>query len=83
MAQHNQLIKFEYKNHRGEVTQREIIPDSLEWIDNPGYNYQPGWFLSGFDFDKQARRSFALCNIILPKADERRFYKLIQFKGVA
>lgn len=83
MPQPNQLIKFEYKNHRGEVTQREIIPDALEWINAPGFYYQPGWFLSGFDCDKQARRSFALCNIILPKDEERRFYKLITFKGVA
>lgn len=83
MPQPNQLIKFEYKNHRGEVTQREIILDALEWINAPGFYYQPGWFLSGFDCDKQARRSFALCNIILPEGAERRFYKLITFKGVA
>jgi len=33
---------------------------------NPGFDYEPGWFLSGFDTHKQARRSFALTNIMRP-----------------
>lgn len=74
-------IHFRYKNHRGEISDRQIIPDALEWISYPGYNYQPGWFLSGMDLDRKQRRSFALSHIILPEGDERKFFKLINFKG--
>lgn len=62
-----QAISFRYKNHRGEITKRLVEPDSLEFLTapDPKYGYQPGWFLSGFDMNKKARRSFALTNIIL------------------
>ena len=62
-----QPITFSYKNHRGEMQQRTIVPDALEFIfaPDPKYNHQPGWFISGYDKEKYARRSFALSNIIL------------------
>lgn len=62
-----QQIKFTYKNHRGEIALRTIVPDSLEYLTegNPDFGYPPGWFLSGHDLDKNARRSFALVNIVL------------------
>lgn len=61
-----QSINFKYRNHRGEVAERHIIPDALEFIavPDPLYYNQPGWFLSGFDLDKQARRSFSLASIV-------------------
>lgn len=62
-----QTITFKYKNYRGEVSTRTIVPDSLEFytVPDPKYGYQPGWFLSGHDQAKNARRSFALTHIIL------------------
>lgn len=57
-------IKFWYTNHRGEVEEREIIPDAIEYIENPIYGYASGWFISGHDLSRNARRSFALTNII-------------------
>lgn len=57
------MITFHYKNHRGEVAERHVEVDSLEFVTNPGFGYQPGWFLSGHDLDKGARRSFALSHI--------------------
>jgi hypothetical protein len=59
------IVKFKYKNHRGEITPRTVDLDSIEFITKPGYGYQPGWFLSGIDQDKNARRSFSVHNIIL------------------
>jgi predicted DNA-binding transcriptional regulator YafY len=59
-------LTFEYKNHRGEIRTRQIKPIGLMFVRNPGYGYQPGWFLHGLCLDKNAIRSFALCNIILP-----------------
>lgn len=63
----SELTIFKYKNHRGEVAVRSIIPEGIEWLGNPGFDYKPGWFLTGFDVDKQARRSFSLENIIIPQ----------------
>lgn len=73
-------ISFEYKNHRGEVAIRKVVPDALEYIKSPGFDYASGWFLSGFDVDKGARRSFALENITIP--DQEKFYKLIHFNTI-
>lgn len=54
------MTVFRYLNHRGELTERHIRVDALEFLFRPGYGYQPGWFLSGHDLDKDARRSFSL-----------------------
>lgn len=58
-------VSFMYTNHRGEKSLRTIIPESLDFIYNSTYGYQPGWFISGADQDRQgARRSFALSHIV-------------------
>lgn len=62
----NRNITFNYKNHRGEIRQRTIAFSDLRFIRDPGYGYQPGWFLYGKCLEKQEIRSFALCNIIFP-----------------
>lgn len=72
-------VSFEYRNHRGEVSLRTIVPDKLEFLYHPGYDYQPGWHLSGYDVDKKARRSFALCNIVLNLRGNKMGATLIQF----
>lgn len=74
-------IQFTYRNHRGEIEVRNVVPDSLEWVKNPGYDYQPGWFISGQDLDKKARRSFALTHIVLTDVKDGIF-KLFKFPEV-
>lgn len=66
-------IKFTYRNHKGEVEARRIQPTKIEYITYPGYNYQPGWFLTGHDLDRPGgvsgfdnMRSFALTHIVFP-----------------
>lgn len=75
-----QAITFKYRNHRGEIQDRTIIPDAVEfiWRHNSKYHNQPGWYISGFDVDKNARRSFPLTSIVLPELPEetRMFNKL-------
>lgn len=67
-----QRIQFIYKNHRGEVQDRDVLPLSLDYVTVPNstYGYSPGWFLTCKDFsfgrDGTDIRSFALCNIQLP-----------------
>lgn len=58
-------MRFTYINHRGQQSERNVDIDSLEFHYNPGFGYQPGWFISGFDHDKADRRSFALSRIVL------------------
>lgn len=61
------MIKFNYRNHREEIAKRSIIPTHVAWLDNDGireYGYEPGLFLSGYDLDKQAYRSFRFDRII-------------------
>lgn len=73
-------VTFDYKNHRGEVRTRTVDVDAVEFLHmrklDPKYGYQPGWYLSGRCHDKDARRSFALCNIILPNDVREDFFKL-------
>lgn len=60
-------IQFRYMNHQGEVEDRSVDVDSVEFHYNPGFGHQPGWFISGYDNVKNARRSFALSHIVLPE----------------
>lgn len=62
-------VSFAYRNHRGELETRRVVPEAIEFHANPGYNYQPGWFLTGYDLDRQAVRSFALSHMILEEPE--------------
>lgn len=70
MKKHHALVKFDYRNHRGELAQRTVAVGALEYINKPGYDYKSGWFLSGYCLDRKARRSFALANIVMPAGTE-------------
>jgi hypothetical protein len=59
-------VSFEYLNHRGIKETRTIDVDGLEFNHDPGFDYQPGWFLSGWCHNRKQRRSFALSRITLP-----------------
>ena len=63
-------VLFKYKNHRGELGIRSLDIECVEFLPDPGYGYQPGWFISGLDTDKNARRSFALSHIIFPEGSK-------------
>ena len=73
-------VKFKYLNHRGVLEEREIKFECLEFIKDPGYGYQSGWFISGECYKKAARRSFSLNRIIMNEDHESvpRFYKLLE-----
>lgn len=66
------ILKFKYRNHREEIADRVIIPDSLHFDPqyHEDYNHHPGWFISGMDMNKHARRSFAMTNIIVPEGQK-------------
>lgn len=66
------VVSFDYLNHRGIVKKRTIDVECLEFIREVGFNYQPGWFLSGRCHEKDARRSFALSRIVFDDDDKTR-----------
>ena len=66
-------LKFVYRNHRGEISERIVRPDGrpqyrMEWYPAGMNEYHPdgGWMFSGDDEARRARRTFALKNIIGP-----------------
>lgn len=59
------VATFRYRNHKGEEAIRSVAVESLDFLVNPGFGYQPGWFISGICQDKLERRSFALSHIVL------------------
>ena len=74
------IISFRYRNHRGELATRIVDVDSIEFIREPGFGYQSGWFVSGIDQAKNFRRSFALSHIVMDNEFVPKFYKLMEFK---
>lgn len=52
-------VQMTYKNWRGEVAIRKIIPISIRY-GKTEWHPEMGWLLLAFDVDKQAEREFAL-----------------------
>lgn len=59
-------MQFTYRNHREEIAVRTITPLMIIYEPNPPeeYKYQPGWFLHGYDHEKEAPRTFDINRII-------------------
>lgn len=63
----SQPVTFTYRNWRGEVSERLVLPLDMTFDDNP-YHSGPQWFLNGLDIARfmPARRSFAVEDILSP-----------------
>lgn len=61
---HKQVTRFWYLNYKGRLDYRTVeINQPGHYIEAPGFNYAPGWFVSGYDLDRPdtpAYRSFSL-----------------------
>lgn len=53
-----------YRNHRGEVSEREIVPVKVEFGTWPDHGPDPCWMLSAWCRTKQAPRHFKMANIL-------------------
>lgn len=62
---------FWYKNHRGEVSHRHVIPHSIRFGSTP-YHKEPQWLLETFDVQKRDYRTFALSEIYLEESDAKK-----------
>lgn len=54
-------IDMTYRNYRGEIAERCIIPDRVRF-GSTDWHPEPGWLLHAFDTDKGAFRDFALAD---------------------
>ena len=73
------IISFDYLNHNGKTAKRTVTVDAVEFFSKVHFGYQPGWYISGFCHDKQARRSFALSRIIFDGSEfnHAKIFKLL------
>lgn len=74
-------ISFTYRNHKGVTEERMVTLDAVEFVREPGFGYQSGWFVSGFCHKKKERRSFAFSHIVMDSTDVPPFFKLITFSN--
>lgn len=58
----NKAITVVYKNYRGEVAQRKIIPVDVFFASNE-YHKDEQWLLKVFDIEKNDYRTYALKDI--------------------
>jgi len=57
-----QAVKILYKNYKGEITYRTIIPKSIKFMATE-WHPEEQWILTAFDLDKNADRGFAIIDI--------------------
>lgn len=55
-------LHFEYRNWKGVVAKRSVIPVSVEYMNSTYHGV--GWVLKAWDIDKQDVREFSLKDII-------------------
>lgn len=60
-----QQITFVYKNWKGEIRERRVIPLNIEF-GHDHYHYPDQWLLHAIDMEKGARRTFAFEHILSP-----------------
>ncbi len=56
-------ISFKYKNHKGQISQRRILPGKV-YYGSTEFHPHPQLLMEGFDLDKKEDRTFALRDII-------------------
>lgn len=58
-------LKFRYRNYKGEVGVRTVIPLRTVVKCSPYHNDgKPCWIMEAYDQDKESSRDFALADII-------------------
>lgn len=65
-----QIVRVLYRNWKGEVGWRRIIPIELQWSEDNEFHKGPQWLMWCWDLDKQAGRIFAPKDMITPMIPE-------------
>jgi hypothetical protein len=58
-------VILDYTNYRGERAIRKVVPvENAFWFGTlDPYHPEPQWLVNVWDVDKQAHRTYAVCNI--------------------
>jgi len=59
----DRLIKIKYKNWKGEIGIRNIVPLFMRY-GHTDFRKEDQWLLSAWDVDKDAERTYAIMDII-------------------
>lgn len=63
-------LKFTYRNHRETINERNIELQTIRWEEgNSDYKHPHGYVIHGYDWLKDAPRSFLFQNVI-PKPEQ-------------
>jgi len=60
----NKNITFSYRNWRGEVEDRTVIPINI-WFGHTVHHPVDQWFLTAYCTDRRANRDFAMADILI------------------
>lgn len=61
----SEVLRFRYKNYKGEVADRSVIPLRTLVKSSKYHNDgKPCWIMTAWDLDKEEKRDFALQDII-------------------
>ena len=52
-------MTFRYRNWRGEVAERRVLPSSI-WFGVTSYHPEPQWLMSAIDIERWEMRDFAM-----------------------
>jgi len=58
-----QVVQVRYKNYRGEIALRTIIPLKI-WFGSTEFHSHAQWIMTVWDCEKNAERDYALCDIL-------------------
>lgn len=65
----SKALTFTYRNYRGEIGQRRVFPISFRF-GTTEWHPESSWLMLAWDFDKEAKREFALADICMPGAPD-------------
>lgn len=58
----NTALEIVYKNYKGKISKRRIIPQKIEFGLTPNIS-EPEWLMWAYDLDKEGNRAFVIRNI--------------------
>ena len=66
-----QPLCFTYRNYRGEVSERRVIPGEI-YYGNTEFHEDDQWLLRAYDLGKESYRDFAVADILSFGSDPRQ-----------
>ena len=63
MSEDQKRIQIHYKNYKGEIAWRNILPGQIRFASTE-HHIEEQWLMDAQDIDKGAQRSFALKDIL-------------------